>query len=103
MENINQVMLKGNRFTLVRQGDSEGDSGNMLVSILPSSRDGGTVLNGAITVGYCVRCGSSIARSFQWQDYWQTTPVVEILSVNEQEDEVTFKTKSGSIYTVTGW
>lgn len=47
-------------------------------------------------VGVSVRVGSYNGRSYSDQDWWQTTPIVEIL--DESETHVRFRTKSGSIY-----
>jgi len=104
MTDLTQVFLKGTRYILQRESDLVGDSGPILVSIPPASRydDKSTYLNGAITVGHCIRCGSSIARSYQWQDYWQTTPVIRILLYDKDLNMVKFVTKSGSVYTVVG-
>jgi hypothetical protein len=48
-------------------------------------------------VGVAMRVGSIIARSYQAQDWWQTTLIEEI--IKDTPDEVIFKTRSGSIYT----
>lgn len=48
-------------------------------------------------VGVAMRVGSYLARSYQAQDWWQTTPVAEI--VKDTPEEVVFKTRSGSEYT----
>jgi hypothetical protein len=64
-------------------------------------------------VGWNVTVGGFRARSYQWQDYWMTTPVTEIVSdelVQSAYDHdnpdfkpdlvrvVVFKTRSGSTY-----
>jgi hypothetical protein len=51
-------------------------------------------------VGCGVRVGSYIARTYSMQDYWQTTPITEILEEWTDADcrGVKFKTKSNSIY-----
>jgi len=46
-------------------------------------------------VGCGVRVGSHYARSFSAQDWWQTTPIREILE--EKENYIKFKTRN-SIY-----
>lgn len=48
-------------------------------------------------IGCSMKVGSIYARSFSAQDYWLTTPIVEILE--DSENQVKFKTRSGSIYT----
>lgn len=51
-------------------------------------------------VGVAIRVGSIIARTYQWQDWWQTSLIEEILEESESEDEglyVKFKTMN-SIY-----
>jgi len=48
-------------------------------------------------VGAAMRVGSYMARSYQAQDWWQTTFIEEI--IKDTPNEVVFKTKSGSEYT----
>lgn len=91
---MKKIKLKGSRFHLSRESDGEGDSGHLLVSINPDTMDS---YQNEIRVGCCVQCGSLYARSMQWQDYWMTTPVTEILEVTT--NTVKFKTKN-SIYIV---
>lgn len=94
-EPITKAKLEGGRFRLSRVGDRAGDSGSMLVSIDPKTTKPSK--NGEIVVGSVVRCGSVIARSYTWQDYWTTTPVTEILEVSEDKKTVKFKTRN-SVY-----
>lgn len=93
---ITNVKLNGSRYSLVRDGDGAGDSGRMLNAIHPEIMED---IPGQIIIGYLIQCGSRFPRSMQWQDWWLTTPVVEILSVNDDRTEVKFKTKN-STYTV---
>lgn len=84
-------------FKLTRHSDGAGDSGSMSEAIGPE----GTVRGHAPQVGCFMRVGSRIARTYQHQDWWQTTPITEIL-----KDEITsrgvrcviFKTRN-SMYT----
>jgi hypothetical protein len=48
-------------------------------------------------VGVAMRVGSVYARTYSAQDWWQTTVIQEIVS--ESENEVVFRTRSGSTYT----
>lgn len=78
-----------------------GDSGNMSMAITPSLLPGEASKvviehNARPRVGVFMRVGSAYARSFTSQDWWQTTPVEEILE--EEENYVKFRTVNGSIY-----
>lgn len=87
---MKSVKLDGHRFSLSRVSDGAGDSGPFLVPVDPeTSKDGA---NGVIKVGHCVKCGSIIARSYSEQDWWRTSPVTKIISVNDDKTEVRFKT-----------
>ena len=85
-----------------RRGDSGGMSDAMFVDAertITWKHDTEPLIGGGM------RVGSRYARTMSWQDYWTTTPVVEIISrevVTEDEQTtlvVKFKTQSGSIYT----
>lgn len=75
-----------------------GDGGSMSVAMYVDD-DGNMVYehDARPRVGVAMRVGSLYGRSFASQDYWQTTPVTEI--VEDTPDRVVFKTRSGSIYT----
>ena len=94
---LKQVTMKKGHYSLSRHSDSEGDTGIMLVSV--NNRTGKVFKNGVIKVGKCIRCGSLTGRSFQAQDYWHTTPVTKIISVNKDKTVVVFTTLN-STYTV---
>ena len=88
------------KYALVREDGNAGDSGP-LCEILDA--ESGKAIPGETypRVGCGVRVGSIYARSYSGQDYWQTTPITEIL--HESIDDagywtVRFKTKN-SIYT----
>lgn len=69
-------------YSLVRQRDGAGDSGNMSLAIHLNAGPGDehTYEHGARPqVGVVMRIGSLSARSFSMQDWWQTTPITEIL------------------------
>ena len=72
--------------------DGRGDSGPMSDCV---TADGVTTRRPR--VGGCMMVWSPYARTYQAQDYWRTSKIVEILS--EKGDEVVFKTYTGSIYT----
>ena len=95
--------------SLYRTRDGVGDSGamSMLIKVKPKgdwyehdlNEDGEKIIEyGKPKVGYIIRVGSFIARSYSAQDWWQTTPIIEILE--ETDDYVKFKTasKNQSIY-----
>jgi len=95
MDEITEVKLNGKRYSLRRESDGRGDSGMMLNAICP--KEFKAVDKGVIKVGYAVQCGSPFARTMDNQDWWCTTPVSKILSVNDDKTEVRFKT-GNSIY-----
>jgi hypothetical protein len=70
----------------------KGDAGVLSQAINP---DTGKVESNRPKVGCCMRVGSLTGRTYCPQDYWTTTPVLEILE--ETESEVKFRTKN-SIY-----
>lgn len=80
----------------------KGDSGTMSQLITPVYNDEGNIVdtkienNGRPQVGSAMRVGSMYARSYSAQDWWLTTPIEEI--IEERDDYVKFKTRSGSIY-----
>jgi len=83
-------------YSLRRLSDGAGDSGQMSMNIYEDE-------NGEIQcedrvpprVGVAVRVGSHFARTFGFQDWWQTSYVTEILE--ESEGYVKFKTNN-SVY-----
>ena len=97
---MKSVVLKPGKYSLQRERDSAGDSGPRLSSM--KGPEGKELLyyddlelvgeNGEIRVGCRVECGSLTARSYSGQDFWLTTPVTEILEVNDDKTEVKFKT-----------
>lgn len=78
----------------------QGDSGPMSNSILYKDGEVETTKNSQPVLGECMQVGTYFARTMSSQDWWQTTPVVEILESYEDEKafNVKFKTKSGSYY-----
>ena len=66
------------RYSLTRESDGAGDSGPMCQILDPESY---TPVKDADypRVGYGVRVGSPYARTYSAQDYWQTTPITEII------------------------
>ena len=88
------------RFSLVRESDGIGDSGVMCEILDAESY---TPIAGETypKIGCGVRVGSPFGRTYSAQDWWQTTPVTEILEeyINDSGYwTVKFKTKN-SIYT----
>lgn len=88
------------KYSLVREDGNAGDSGPMS-QILDA--ESGRAIEGETypRLGCGVRVGSYYARSYSGQDYWQTTPITEILEEYINDDgywTVKFKTKN-STYT----
>jgi len=86
-------------YSLVRESDSAGDSGPMCQILDDESYQ--AIPNEVYPkIGCGVRVGSFYSRYYSGQDYWQTSPVLEILEEWLDEDgynHVKFKTKN-SIY-----
>lgn len=88
-----------------------GDSGQMSQAFSWKKSDSGglemEVVGEEPTVGHQMRVGSYLARSYQMQDWWQTSNVKRIISDEIEDDPfvkdkknrvVTFETESGSTY-----
>jgi len=92
-------------YSLVRERDGAGDSGLMSLAITLNGGPDGEHLyeyNVKPKVGAVMQVGSLFGRSYSPQDYWQTTPITEILEerTDPQDPEflyVRFKT-GNSIY-----
>lgn len=86
----------------------KGDCGVMSQALVVTKDENGkervlpedVIENSEPIVGACMRVGSHYARSLSGQDYWTTTPIIEILSEKTTDNhlEVKFKTRSGSTY-----
>ncbi len=86
--------------TLRRESDGAGDSGAMCeISRINPETNELERTHGIPQVGWAVRVGSITARTYSSQDWWQTTPITEILEERETDGEhyIRFKT-SNSIY-----
>lgn len=85
-------------YHLKRERDGAGDSGPMSILLHREPNDPFKIEvdYGRPKIGWCVRVGSPYSRIYAAQDYWTTTPIVEILG--ETENTVRFRTQSGSIY-----
>ena len=83
-------------YSLKRESDGAGDSGGMSLALWVSE-DGQVQeqYNARPKVGVCMRVGTMFARSYQAQDWWQTSLITEILE--EKENYVKFRT-GNSIY-----
>ena len=102
-EKIERVKMAPGKYSLQRESDGVGDSGPSLVSLClgkeeEDGKDKIDYIRNEIVVGGLVECGAIGGRSYAAQDYWRTSVVTEILSVNEDRSEVRFKTRN-SIYT----
>lgn len=83
-------------YSLRRESDNQGDSGGMSMAMWFDEH--GEVQcqhNARPKVGVCIRVGSVYARTYQSQDWWQTSFITEILE--EREDYVRFCT-GNSVY-----
>lgn len=80
-------------YSLRRTRDGAGDSGPMSDAVTPIWDDNGKLVDKIIEhgarpkVGAVMVVGSPFARSFSAQDWWQTTPITEILE--ERTDDGT--------------
>jgi len=86
------------RYSLIKEDENVGDSGPMC-QILDSESYSPIPNEVYPRVGCGVRVGSYYARTFSAQDYWQTSPVTEILEEWVDEDgysHVKFKTKNST-------
>ena len=86
------------RYSLIKEDENVGDSGPMC-QILDSESYNPIPNEVYPRVGCGVRVGSYYARTFSAQDYWQTSPVTEILEEWVDEDgysHVKFKTKNST-------
>ena len=82
-------------FSLRRESDGEGDSGGMSTAMWLEGDEVKAEHNARPRVGVAIRVGAIGARTYQFQDWWQTTLITEILE--EREDYVRFRT-TNSIY-----
>jgi hypothetical protein len=78
------------RYSLRRESDGAGDSG--LMSRLLGENPPDTPRP---TIGFGIAVGSPFARTYQMQDWWQTSQIVEILE--DTPNRVRFRTLN-SIY-----
>lgn len=87
------------RYSLIRESDGTGDSGPMCQILDEKSYQ--PIPNETYPrVGCGVRVGSYYGRTYSAQDWWQTSPVTEIIEETVDEDgyrSMKFKTRS-SVY-----
>lgn len=93
---MKKIKLKGQRFSLRRERDGAGDSG-LLFTPFDWKNHEETGETGEIIVGLGIKCGSHYARTMQYQDWWLTTPVTEIISISSDQKEAKFRT-GNSVY-----
>ena len=88
-------------YSLRRTRDGAGDSGPMSDAVTPIWDDNGKLVDKIIEhrarpkVGAAMVVGAPYARSYSAQDYWQTTPITDILEERTEDDGaeyVRFKT-----------
>lgn len=99
---IGQMILKdmdtlkgiyGTMYSLYRE-DGSGDSGGTSIVLWEDNGEVKMEHNAKPRIGVCIQVGSSYARTMQWQDWWQTSYITEILE--EREDYIKFKTKNST-------
>ena len=86
------------RYSLVREGDLRGDSGPMC-EILDAESYQPIPGETYPKVGCGVRVGSYYARTYSMQDWWQTSPITEILEEGVDENgkrRMKFATKNST-------
>lgn len=83
-------------YSLRRESDGAGDSGGMSMALW-FDEEGyvRTQYNARPRVGVSMRVGTMFARSYNAQDWWQTSLITEILQ--ESENYVKFRT-GNSVY-----
>lgn len=81
-------------YSLYRE-DGNGDSGGISIALWEENGELKVEHDARPRVGVCIQVGAAYARTMQWQDWWQTSYITEIL--DEKEDYIKFKTKN-SIY-----
>lgn len=82
-------------YSLKREADSEGDSGPMSMAVWMEGDQIKWEHDSRPRVGVAMRVGGLSARTYSYQDWWQTTLITEILE--ESENYVRFRT-GNSIY-----
>lgn len=82
-------------YRLKRLRDGKGDSGDVSTLFWMSDGEIKFENHSKPRVGVAIQVGSSRARTMQWQDYWQTSYITEILE--DTGDYIKFKT-GNSIY-----
>lgn len=86
-------------YSLRRQRDGMGDEGLMSDAYhWPNGEDAGweVIHNSRPFVGASMRVGTPFARSFSGQDWWQTTPVTEIIREWTENDVQCVHFKTGN-------
>ena len=82
-------------YSLKRERDGVGDSGGMSVIFWYEDDEVIYEHNARPRVGVCIRVGSIIARTYENQDWWQTSFITEIII--DEEKYVKFRT-GNSVY-----
>jgi hypothetical protein len=80
-------------YSLLRESDFAGDCGGLSQAIDPKTLKS---ISDRPVLGCCMQVGSLYARTMYPQDWWCTTPIIEI--IEESENLVRFRTIN-SVYT----
>ena len=82
----------GGKFRLYRERDRAGDSGPVWrvydgkVAVKEQKYEWIEDASGLVRVGDGIRVGSLTARSYSYQDWWQCSPVTEIVEVKKNDE-----------------
>lgn len=82
-------------YSLRRESDGAGDAGGMSTALWLEDDDVKYENNARPRLGVAMRVGSVYARTYNAQDWWQTSLITEILA--ESENYVKFRT-GNSVY-----
>ena len=84
--------------TRIEPNDRAGDAGLMsvMLKIDENTQEPVEKVCDMPEIGWCVKVGSPMARTMSWQDWWRTSYVTEILEVEEGEDKLSVKFKTGN-------
>ena len=98
-------------YSMYRTKDGMGDCGPLSLALIPIRDEKGLFFkyeekyNARPRVGVVMRVGSMMARSFQQQDWWQTTVITEVTDEWQETDEdgnvtecVRFKTGNSTYF-----
>lgn len=85
-------------YSLRREKDDAGDFGDMCMSAYLENDSNKIIYShdARPEVGATLRVGTMYTGTMKWENWWQTSIITEI--IEESENEVKFRTTSGSDY-----